>query len=62
MRAANGACGSSTRTARRRWKICWSRAIGEAGKRVHLGRSRNDQVLNALRLYLKDAVASSRQA
>ena len=31
--------------------------IGDAGKRVHLGRSRNDQVLTALRLYLKDAVA-----
>jgi argininosuccinate lyase len=31
--------------------------IGEAGKRVHLGRSRNDQVLTALRLYLKDAVS-----
>jgi argininosuccinate lyase len=30
--------------------------IGEAGKRVHLGRSRNDQVLTALRLYLRDAV------
>jgi argininosuccinate lyase len=30
-------------------------AIGEAGKRVHLGRSRNDQVLTALRLYLLDA-------
>lgn len=29
--------------------------IGEAGGRVHLGRSRNDQVLAALRLYLKDA-------
>lgn len=28
---------------------------GEAGKRVHLGRSRNDQVLAALRLYLLDA-------
>jgi argininosuccinate lyase len=47
-------------------------AIGEAGKRVHLGRSRNDQVLAALRLYLLDAagelevsarnVASSLQA
>jgi argininosuccinate lyase len=32
--------------------------IGEAGGRVHLGRSRNDQVLVALRLYLKDAVAA----
>jgi argininosuccinate lyase len=30
--------------------------IGEAGGRVHLGRSRNDQVLVALRLYLRDAV------
>jgi len=30
-------------------------AIGEAGKRIHLGRSRNDQVLVALRLYLRDA-------
>ena len=30
--------------------------IGSAGGRVHLGRSRNDQVLTALRLYLRDAV------
>lgn len=30
--------------------------IGDAGGRVHLGRSRNDQVLVALRLYLKDAI------
>src|SRR6202050_4001842 len=29
--------------------------IGEAGARIHLGRSRNDQVLTALRLYLRDA-------
>ncbi len=29
--------------------------IGEAGGRLHLGRSRNDQVLAALRLYLLDA-------
>ena len=32
--------------------------IGEAGGRLHLGRSRNDQVLAALRLYLRDAVAA----
>ena len=32
--------------------------IGEAGARLHLGRSRNDQVLTALRLYLRDAVGS----
>jgi argininosuccinate lyase len=35
--------------------------IGEAGKRVHLGRSRNDQVLTALRLYLRDAVDELKQ-
>jgi argininosuccinate lyase len=29
--------------------------IGEAGGRLHVGRSRNDQVLTALRLYLRDA-------
>jgi argininosuccinate lyase len=29
--------------------------IGAAGARMHLGRSRNDQVLTALRLYLRDA-------
>ncbi len=32
--------------------------VGPAGARVHLGRSRNDQVLAALRLYLKDTAAS----
>ncbi len=31
--------------------------IGPAGARLHLGRSRNDQVLTALRLYLRDAAA-----
>jgi argininosuccinate lyase len=30
--------------------------IGAAGARIHLGRSRNDQVLTAIRLYLRDAV------
>ncbi len=30
--------------------------LGPVGGRVHLGRSRNDQVLTALRLYLRDAV------
>ncbi len=30
--------------------------VGEVGGRIHLGRSRNDQVLTALRLYLRDAV------
>ena len=35
--------------------------IGPAGSRVHLGRSRNDQVLAALRLYLKDTADSLAQ-
>jgi argininosuccinate lyase len=32
--------------------------IGATGGRIHLGRSRNDQVLTALRLYLRDAVGA----
>ena len=32
--------------------------LGEAGARIHLGRSRNDQVLAAIRLYLRDSVAA----
>ena len=36
--------------------------IGAAGARIHLGRSRNDQVLAALRLYLRDAAESLAQA
>jgi argininosuccinate lyase len=31
--------------------------IGPAGGRLHLGRSRNDQVLTALRMYLRDAAS-----
>jgi argininosuccinate lyase len=34
--------------------------IGATGERIHLGRSRNDQVLAAIRLYLRDAVAQVR--
>jgi len=37
-------------------------AIGDAGKRIHLGRSRNDQVLAALRLYLLDAAHELEQS
>jgi argininosuccinate lyase len=35
--------------------------IGEPAERIHLGRSRNDEVLAALRLYLRDAVAALRE-
>jgi len=33
-----------------------TQALGDAGKRLHLGRSRNDQVALALRLYLRAAL------
>ena len=32
--------------------------VGDAGRKMHTGRSRNDQVLAALRLYLRDALTS----
>lgn len=32
--------------------------LGEAGQKIHAGRSRNDQVLVALRLWLRDALAA----
>jgi argininosuccinate lyase len=35
--------------------------VGALGGRIHLGRSRNDQVLTALRLYLRDAVEDLRK-
>jgi len=31
--------------------------IGDAGKRIHTGRSRNDQVLTAMHMYLKDELS-----
>jgi argininosuccinate lyase len=34
--------------------------LGELGKKIHLGRSRNDQVLVALRLYMRSVVSDSR--
>jgi argininosuccinate lyase len=39
-----------------------AQAIGSAAGRLHLGRSRNDQVLAALRLYLRDAIAALAEA
>ncbi|MDE2460457.1 MAG: argininosuccinate lyase, partial [Gammaproteobacteria bacterium] len=35
-----------------------TQTLGETGKRIHLGRSRNDQVALALRLYMRDALLS----
>lgn len=36
--------------------------LGDIGAKVHTGRSRNDQVLTATRLYLRDALADLQQA
>ena len=38
-----------------------TRRIGDAGKRLHTGRSRNDQVAVDLRLYLKSEIAEIRE-
>src|SRR6185312_807128 len=39
-----------------------TRTAGEAGKKIHMGRSRNDQVLTAIKLYLRsELVAISKQ-
>jgi argininosuccinate lyase len=36
--------------------------LGDAGRKVHTGRSRNDQVMAALRLFMKDALVELEQA
>ena len=38
------------------------RQLGEIGRKIHAGRSRNDQVAAALRLYVLDACAEAREA
>jgi argininosuccinate lyase len=38
------------------------RLLGAVGRRIHAGRSRNDQVAAALRLYVLDACAEAREA
>ena len=38
------------------------RLLGEVGRTIHAGRSRNDQVAAALRLYVLDACAEAREA
>jgi argininosuccinate lyase len=38
------------------------RMLGEAGRKIHAGRSRNDQVAAALRLYVLDACAEARES
>jgi len=38
------------------------RLLGPVGRRIHAGRSRNDQVAAALRLYVEDACAEARAA
>src|SRR6185503_1206262 len=38
------------------------RSLGEVGRKVHAGRSRNDQVAAAMRLYVQDACAEALEA
>ena len=38
------------------------RQLGEVGRKIHAGRSRNDQVAAALRLYVLDAAADARES
>jgi argininosuccinate lyase len=38
------------------------RQLGDVGRKIHAGRSRNDQVAAALRLYVLDACAEAREA
>jgi argininosuccinate lyase len=38
------------------------RLLGEVGRKIHAGRSRNDQVVAAMRLYVLDACAEAREA
>jgi argininosuccinate lyase len=38
------------------------RALGEVGRKIHAGRSRNDQVAAALRLYVEDACGEALEA
>ena len=37
------------------------RQLGEVGRKIHAGRSRNDQVAAAFRLYVLDACAEARE-
>jgi len=39
-----------------------TRTLGEAGKKIHTGRSRNDQIIAALRLYTRDFLLEFRGA
>jgi argininosuccinate lyase len=38
------------------------RVLGEVGRKIHAGRSRNDQVATAMRLYVEDACAEALEA
>jgi argininosuccinate lyase len=43
-------------------ELLLTRKIGDAGKKIHSGRSRNDQVAVDLKLYLKDAIKAIRDS
>ena len=43
-------------------ELLLTRRLGEAGKKIHMARSRNDQVLVDLRLYLRDEILKTVQS
>ena len=43
-------------------EICLTRALGDLGKKIHSGRSRNDQVLVDLKLYMRAELEAIREA
>ena len=52
----------TTRTCTRSSSASWSQRVGDAGRRLHTGRSRNEQVALDLRLYLKRRVPLLQQS
>ena len=42
-------------------ELLLTRALGDAGKKIHAGRSRNDQVLVDIKLFLKDELLQLRE-
>ena len=53
---------STSRTCTSTSRRAWSQLAGDAGKRLHTGRSRNDQVATDVRLWLRDEIDRHRAA
>ncbi len=57
--ATRPGCPVPTRTCTASSSGSWSNAIGDAGRRLHTGRSRNEQVSLDLRLYLRRRIPAA---